>query len=74
MREVQGSQPVGVRSRETPGSRVAHLPCVGESPGMERREVSPSGGAGDWSGPQHKASTISWAVTWAALGWPVKAV
>ena len=43
-RQAHGSQPVRVRSGETPGSPVAALPASGESPGSKRRKTAPGRG------------------------------
>jgi hypothetical protein len=43
-RQAHGSQPVRVRSGETPGSPVAALPASSESPGSKRRKTVPGRG------------------------------
>jgi hypothetical protein len=43
-RQAHGSQPVQVRSGETPGSPVAALPASGESPASKRRKTTPARG------------------------------
>jgi hypothetical protein len=43
-RQAHGSQPVRVRSGETPGSPVAALPASGEIPGSKRRKTAPGRG------------------------------
>ena len=53
-RQAHGSQPVEVRSGETPGSPVAALPASGEIPGSRRRKTAPRRG-GQPTGPQHEA-------------------
>ena len=40
-RQAHGSQPVRVRSGETPGSPVAALPASGEIPASKRRKTAP---------------------------------
>jgi hypothetical protein len=59
-RQAHGSQPVGVRSGETPGSPVARPPASGESPGSRR-------GAVQLASPQHQAKPA------ASLGIPARA-
>jgi hypothetical protein len=53
-RQAHGSQPVRVRSGETPGSPVAALPASGEIPGSRRGKTAPVRG-GQPTGPQHEA-------------------
>ena len=43
-RQAHGSQPVQVRSGETPGSPVARLPASGESPPSKRSDKAPARG------------------------------
>src|SRR5215211_212393 len=59
-RQAHGSQPVGVRSGETPGSPVARPPASGEIPGSRR-------GAAQLASPQHEAKPA------ASLGIPARA-
>jgi hypothetical protein len=59
-RQAHGSQPVGVRSGETPGSPVARPPASGEIPASRR-------GAVQLASPQHQAKPA------ASLGIPAQA-
>ena len=52
--QVHDSQPVEVRSWETPGSWVARLPAAGEIPSSKRSNEVPVGGEQP-AGPQHEA-------------------
>ena len=53
-RQAQDSQPVRVRSGETPGSPVARLPASGEIP-VSKRSNDTSLRGWQLAGPQHEA-------------------